>query len=50
MVLMHRPEPNTRSIIKPQTASLGLSLGNLQAFFAPDPLHPFVVDPKTLLF
>jgi hypothetical protein len=50
MVPMRRPEPDTRSIIKPQTAPLRLLLRNLETLLPPDPLHPFVVDPKTLLF
>jgi hypothetical protein len=49
MVSMGRPKTNTGSVIKPETPTFRLLLGNLESLLPPDPLHPLVVDPKTPL-
>ncbi len=38
-----RSQPNTRAIVQPQPTAFWLTLGHLQPFAPPDPLHPFVV-------
>jgi len=48
MVAMGRPEPDTRSIVEPQTSSFGLLLRNLQPLLTPDTFHPFMVNLPTL--
>jgi len=48
MVTMGRPEPDTRSIVEPQTSSFGLLLRNLQPLLTPDTFHPLMVNLPTL--
>jgi hypothetical protein len=43
MVRVFRPQPDARSIIEPEPASLGLLLRNLEPLPPPDPLDAFVV-------
>src|SRR3712207_4950883 len=44
MVGPFRSQPDSGSVIKPQTPSLGLFSGNPQPLPSPDPLDPLVVD------
>jgi hypothetical protein len=44
MVSVCWPKPNARSIIKPQTASFGLLLGDLKPLLAPDAFYAFMID------
>ena len=39
-----RPQTDTGAVGKPQTASLGLAAGHLEALRAPDALHALLVD------
>jgi hypothetical protein len=39
-----RAEPNAGTVVQPQSLSLRLSLGNLQAFLSPQALDPLVID------
>jgi hypothetical protein len=48
MVPMGRSKTNARTIIQPQTTPLGLSLGDLQAFLPPDPLHTLMINLPSL--
>jgi len=48
MVPMGRPKTNTGAVMKPKTPSFHLLLGNFESLLPPDPLHPLVVDSKTL--
>jgi hypothetical protein len=48
MVSMGRPKAHTGAIIKPETPTLRLLLGNFETLLPPDPLDPLMVDPKTL--
>jgi len=48
MVSMGRPKTNTGTVVKPETPPFGLPLRDLEPFLPPDPLHPLVVDLKTL--
>ena len=48
VMAMGGPEPDTRSIVEPQTSTLGLLLGNIQPLLTPDAFHPLVIDPPTL--
>ena len=48
MVAMGRPEPDTRSIVEPQTSSFGLLLRNLQPLLTPDTFHPLMANLPTL--
>src|SRR4029079_13458127 len=43
MVRVFRPQPDARSIIEPEPASLGLLLRNLEPLPPPDPLDALVV-------
>ncbi len=49
MVAMLWTVPHARSVVEPQTSTLGLLLGHSQAFLPPDPLNAFVVDPPALM-
>jgi len=40
------PQPHTRATIQPQPFALGLLLGHLQAFPAPQPLDPLVIHAQ----
>jgi len=44
VIAMLRPQADTRPIRQPQTAALGLPLGDLQPLTSPNTLDPFVVD------
>ena len=48
VVAMSRPQPDARTIVEPQSSSLGLFLWDLQPFPSPDPLHLLVVDLPAL--
>lgn len=43
MVGMLRPQPDTGSVVKPESPALGLLLWNLEPLSSPDPLHSLVV-------
>ena len=43
MIGSFRPEPQARTVIEPEAASLFLFWRDLQPFAFPDPLNPFVV-------
>src|SRR5919107_1736462 len=43
VVAVLRPQPDARAVCQPQAPALGLLGWDLQAFLAPDPLHPLVV-------
>ena len=44
MIALLRPQPNARSVGQPETAALGLLMGNLEPLTLPDTLDPLVVD------
>ena len=44
VIAVIRSQPNTAVVIEPYSLLFGLLLGQLQAFFPPDPLHAFVID------
>jgi hypothetical protein len=48
IVSMGRAKTNTGAVIEPETPPFRLLLGNLEHLLPPDPLDPFVIDPKTL--
>jgi hypothetical protein len=48
MVPMGRPKTNTGTVMKPETPPFHLLLGNFESLLPPDPLHPLMVDSKTL--
>ena len=48
MVSVCRPKPYAGSVIKPQTASLGLLFGDLEPLLTPDAFNTLVVDLPTL--
>ena len=45
-----RPKPNAGSVIQPQLAPLGRSLGILEPLLTPDAFYPLVVHPPPVLF
>src|SRR5271155_4172649 len=47
VVAMCGPEPDTRTVVKPQTPSRTLLLWYLQPFLPPDPLYPILADRPT---
>lgn len=49
MVSVCRPKPNAGSIIKPQTASFGLLLRDLEPLLTPDAFYAFMIDLPAVL-
>jgi hypothetical protein len=48
VVLVGGPEPDARAITRPESPSLGLSLGHSQAFATPYSLHSLVIHSPAL--
>jgi hypothetical protein len=48
MILVLRTLADTGTITQPQPATFAVALGDLEAFPAPDPLHPLVAHTPTL--
>ncbi len=44
VVAMGGPDPDTRPIVEPEPATLGLFLRNLQPLLAPDTFDPLMID------
>src|SRR5262249_6085752 len=44
MIALLRPQPDARSVVRPEPAALGLLMGDLQPLALPDTLDPLVVD------
>jgi hypothetical protein len=47
VILVLRPQPDTRTVVEPQTPSFRLFARHLQTLLPPDPLDPLVVDPPS---
>ena len=43
-----RPQPNAGAVREPETAPLGVLVGDLQPLPSPDPLDPLGIDPPAL--
>ena len=44
MVLVLRPQPDTRTVVEPEASPFRLFLRDLEPFSSPDPLNPLVVN------
>jgi hypothetical protein len=49
MLGKQRPQSDHRTILEPQSSSLGLFLGDFQPFLPPNSLHSLVVDDPALI-